>query len=94
MEGGLPWQTVALAIMNQLNYQKSLPIRYDVDVFVAGGGPAGCAAAVAAARQGARVYLAEEQACLGGLGTAGLIPAYMTFGDGKRRLATALGEEI
>ena len=80
--------------MNQLIYQKQLPIKYDVDVFVAGGGPAGCAAAIAAARQGARVYLAEEQACLGGLGTTGLVPAFMTFGDGERRLAAALGEEI
>jgi sarcosine oxidase subunit alpha len=36
------------------------------DVFVAGGGPAGLAAALAAARAGARVVLADEQAELGG----------------------------
>jgi sarcosine oxidase, subunit alpha len=36
------------------------------DVLVAGGGPAGMAAAVAAARSGARVMLAEEEHQLGG----------------------------
>src|SRR3984893_8549838 len=36
------------------------------DVLIAGGGPAGMAAAVAAARDGARVLLAEEEHQLGG----------------------------
>ncbi len=36
------------------------------DVLVAGGGPAGLAAALAAARAGARVILADERAALGG----------------------------
>ncbi|MDR1262634.1 MAG: FAD-dependent oxidoreductase [Oscillospiraceae bacterium] len=75
-------------------YNKELPVRHDVDVFVAGGGPAGCAAAIAAARNGASVFLAEEQACFGGLGTSGLVPAYMQFGDGENFLAAALGQEI
>lgn len=80
--------------MAEIRFQRELPVRYDVDVFVAGGGPAGCAAAIAAARQGAKVFLAEGQACLGGLGTAGLVPAYMCFGDGETFLAAALGKEI
>ncbi len=47
------------------------PDRYDhchahCDVLVAGGGPAGLAAALAAAKSGARVILADEQAELGG----------------------------
>jgi sarcosine oxidase subunit alpha len=47
------------------------PHRYDklhahVDVLVAGGGPAGLAAALAAARTGARVAIADEQSELGG----------------------------
>lgn len=41
------------------------------DVVVAGGGTAGCIAAVAAARQGADVLLIEEQGFLGGMMTAG-----------------------
>ncbi|MBR0464641.1 MAG: FAD-dependent oxidoreductase [Clostridia bacterium] len=75
-------------------YTRSLSLRYDVDVFVIGGGPAGCAAAIAAARQGARVLLAEREGCFGGLGTAGLVPGFMTFGDGERVLSAGIGEEI
>ena len=41
-------------------------INQHVDVLIAGGGPTGLAAALAAARQGARVMIADEQAELGG----------------------------
>ena len=41
-------------------------INQHVDVLIAGAGPAGIAAALAAARSGARVMLADEQAELGG----------------------------
>lgn len=80
--------------MADMVFARSLPLRYDVDVMVIGGGPAGCAAAIAAARQGARVLLVEGQACLGGLGTAGMVPAFMTFGDGVNFLAAGLGREL
>lgn len=80
--------------MESLQYAKKIELRHDVDVLVAGGGPAGCAAAIAAARNGARVLLIENEACLGGLGTAGLVPAYMQFGDGKNFLAAGIGREI
>jgi glycine/D-amino acid oxidase-like deaminating enzyme len=53
--------------------EKSLPVVADVDVVVAGGGCAGVGAAVAAARNGARVFLAERMFCLGGMMTAGLM---------------------
>ncbi len=43
------------------------------DVFVAGGGVAGCAAAVAAARNGVEVILAEQSGILGGQATLGLV---------------------
>jgi len=74
--------------------QRDVPVRHDVDVFVAGGGPAGVAAAVSAARQGRSVFLAEGHSCFGGMGTAGLVPAFMTFGDGANLLAAGVGEEI
>ncbi|MDH7570589.1 MAG: FAD-dependent oxidoreductase [Armatimonadota bacterium] len=73
---------------------RQVPVRYEVDVFVAGGGPAGVAAAVAAAEQGAAVFLAEGHSCLGGMGTAGLVPAFMRFGDGENFLAGGIGRRV
>ena len=52
------------------------------EVLVCGGGFAGIAAALAAARQGAKVILLEKQYMLGGLGTAGLITIYLPICDG------------
>jgi hypothetical protein len=63
----------------------SLPAREipctDYDVVVIGGGPAGCTAATAAARRGARTLLVEATGCLGGMGTSGLVPAWCPFTD-------------
>jgi hypothetical protein len=77
-----------------LDYWKKIDVRYETDVFVAGGGPAGAAAAVAAARNGKRVFLAEAQGCFGGAGTSGLVPAFMSFTDGVNFLAGGIGREI
>jgi len=43
------------------------------DVVVCGGGPAGTAAAISAARKGAKVLLIEQGGCLGGFWTRGLL---------------------
>ena len=53
----------------------------DVDVVVAGGGTAGCLAALSAARQGASVMLIERYGYLGGMITAGNagLTMYMKF---------------
>ncbi len=53
--------------------KREIPVEDGYDVIVAGGGPSGCAAAVSAARLGARVLLAEALGCLGGAGTSGLV---------------------
>lgn len=44
------------------------------DVVVAGGGPAGFAAAMAAAREGLSVLLVDAAGCLGGVSTTGALP--------------------
>jgi flavin-dependent dehydrogenase len=77
-----------------VSFQRSVPIRHDVDVFIAGGGPSGVAAAVAATRQGAKVYLAEAQSCFGGMGTAGLVPSFSKFSDGINFLADGVGRDV
>jgi hypothetical protein len=53
--------------------QREIPVVAEADVIVAGGGPGGLPAAIAAARHGARVLLIERYGFLGGLATAGLI---------------------
>jgi hypothetical protein len=50
---------------------QKVPVFGEFDVVVAGGGPAGIAAAVSAARHGARTLLIERYGFLGGMGTAG-----------------------
>jgi hypothetical protein len=52
---------------------RELPVFAETDVLVVGGGPAGTAAAVAAARLGADVLLVERYNHLGGLSTGGLV---------------------
>jgi hypothetical protein len=78
----------------EMTFQRRIPVRRAVDVFVAGGGPAGCAAALAAKRAGRSVFLAEGHSCLGGMGTAALVPAFMQFSDGEHMCAAGIGEEI
>lgn len=49
------------------------------DLLVVGGGQAGCSAALAAARQGLKVLLAEATGSLGGSATMALVLPYMGF---------------
>ena len=66
------------------------------DVLVAGGGLAGVASAVSAARAGVSVVLIEQLSYLGGLSTAGLVNPFMswyTFGR-KTQLVGGLFQEI
>ena len=48
--------------MTTVDYKKNVPVLGSYEVVVAGAGPAGICAAVAAARSGARVALVEKQA--------------------------------
>ena len=64
------------------NEEKTKGRKWDMerfDLLVAGGGFAGTAAAIAAARQGARVLLIEKTNCLGGAACSSLVNPFMPF---------------
>lgn len=68
---------------------------YSCDVCVCGGGVAGIAASLAAARSGKKVILLEKQYLLGGLATCGLITIYLPLCDGTgRQVSFGLAEEL
>ena len=79
-----------------------MPLRREIlnvygsyDVAVVGGGIAGVAAALAAARNGAKVLLLEKMTMLGGLGTAGHIVIYLPLDDGYgNQVMGGIAEEL
>lgn len=78
------------------SYQLSRTIPADAayDLVVAGGGPAGTATAVCAARLGLKVLLAEATGCLGGMGTSGLVASFGPVSDGERMLVGGFMKEL
>lgn len=69
--------------------QREIPVAGRTQVIVCGGGPAGIAAAVSAARAGADVRLIELAGCLGGVWTAGLLTKILDT-DGKSGIMAEL----
>lgn len=71
---------------------RDLPQHDDADVIVCGAGPAGVAAAITAARAGARTRLFDLHGCLGGVWTAGLLTWIFDFD--KQGLARELTRRL
>lgn len=61
--------------------ERLIPVAASTDVLVCGGGPAGIAAALSAARRGMSVQLIEVAGCLGGVWTAGLLTKVLDAGN-------------
>jgi hypothetical protein len=74
--------------------ERQIPLEEGYDLVVAGGGPAGVAAAISASRLGGRVLLLEATGCLGGMATSGLVTAFDPMSDGHRMLVQGLMREI
>lgn len=77
-------------------YHRNVPIIDRAEVLVVGGGPAGIAAAIASARQGARTLLVEQYGFLGGMATAALVGPFMTSYDieGQEPIIEGIYKEI
>ncbi len=78
-----------------IEIQKKLPVIDHFEVAVCGGGIAGIAAALSAARAGAKTVLIENQYMLGGLATAGLVTIYLPLCDGRgHQVSFGICEEL
>jgi hypothetical protein len=64
------------------------------DVLVAGGGMAGCAAAIAAARESASVLLIERCAYLGGNATRAMVQPWQSFHASRPRVSDGLPPQV
>lgn len=74
--------------------QRTIDVEGPYDCVVAGGGPAGTVAAIAAGRLGAKVLLIEATGNLGGMGTGALVSAWSHCSDGKRPVIGGIFLEI
>lgn len=83
--------------MAGLNYitesVRQTPVAGEYDVVVCGGGPAGIAAAIQAARRGAKTRLLELHGCLGGIWTSGLL-TYVIEADKPGTLLDEIKERL
>ena len=87
--------TQTLMMNTVISNEAKIPVYRDVDVVVVGGGIAGIAAAVAAARQGKKTVILEKYAALGGLATLGQVCVYLPLDDGVgHRIFSGLAEEL
>lgn len=81
--------------MQQIQEHITVPVVMDSDVAVCGGGIAGAAAALAAARSGSRVLLIEQSQILGGLAIPGLVTIYLPLCDGMgHQVSFGIAEEL
>ena len=80
--------------MSKINFKKEVDVAYEADVAVIGGGIAGTAAAVAAAREGKSVLLVESSGCLGGLATNGHVSPFDATRDRQGRPFGGIAQEI
>lgn len=74
--------------------ERQIPLNDNYDVIVVGGGPAGCTAAAASVREGAKTLLIEGTGALGGMGTSGLVPTFCPFSDQDKIIYRGLAQKV
>ena len=80
--------------MPEINYSKNLMAIEHYDVIVAGGGPAGICAAVAAARNGAKTLLIERYGFVGGMASSALVTPISIFKKNKKLIIDGIPFEL
>lgn len=73
---------------------REVTVTHETEVLVVGGGPTGIAAAIAAARNGARTLIVEQRGFLGGMGTVSLVPAFCPYTDNEKPVIRGIGLEL
>ena len=74
--------------------ERDIPVIAETQVLVVGSGPAGIAAAVAAARTGAKTMLAEKYGCFGGALSVGQVESYNWYFNDKTYTSCGISSEI
>lgn len=90
----MPFFEIGMSCWTETAIEHRMPKDDSCDVIVAGGGPAGCTAAIAAARAGAKTLLVEATGALGGMGTSGLVPAWCPFTDQEQFIYGELARQV
>ena len=81
--------------MSTITLTKQLTAKRHYNLVVCGGGVAGCAAAITAAKRGKSVLLLEKSNILGGLATLGLINLFVPMCNGRgRQIIFGMAEEF
>ena len=80
---------------------RDIPVKHDTEVIVVGGGMAGIAATIAAARSGAKTLLVEKAGWLGGMGITGATGLHSFFnifgahpGAERMRVVAGIAQEL
>lgn len=79
---------------DSITWSRKVPLRYEADVAVIGGGMAGVSAACAAARSGAKVVLIERFAVTGGNATVGGVASFCGDTRGQGEVFDAIVAEL
>jgi ribulose 1,5-bisphosphate synthetase/thiazole synthase len=82
------------APQNTYRLTRDVPMEQGYDIVVAGGGPSGAAAAISAARLGAKVLLIEAIGSMGGMGTNAFVSNWYSLNNGEEVVVGGLIVEL